>query len=284
MNHILCFLLLLCCISPTYSQDRNPDSSQLQINGATHIFTLGMGDYQQKDDYLSPLVYQGYQLHLQYEGWALSHNRSNRLAHQWRATIMAGNSISTSGYSQEPHLYIDGLYGLYTTLHPIRHLTILVGGQAYLWGGALYNSRNTNNPASASGSLELRAAAAAIYKISTKRLPVTLSYQIATPIAGATFALPYGASYYEAFMLESHIPYVAFTSFHNSWMVDHQLSVDLSFQRCTLRLGYIGRYRESDINQIQTAQYYSGFHIGFVVHLAQLTRKNRLNTHANLLY
>jgi hypothetical protein len=71
------------------------------------------------------------------------------------------------------------------------------GGGAIGELGGIYNERNSNNPGSLKVSVNLDAAAMAMYRLKN----VTFRWQLSTPFLGMFFSPEYGHSYYEIFSL-----------------------------------------------------------------------------------
>lgn len=153
------------------------------------------------DSYLSISHYKGSE-------WGLMHERLRVLPYgkgQWvmrhRIDASASNAYGISSNGQLITAMLDYSYGqLYTLRFPCG-LTWRTGGEIELSGGALYNPRNSNNPAAAKVNLSLGFSEMLTYTLHLGRLPVTLRYQLSLPVVSLFFSPGFGESYYEIFYL-----------------------------------------------------------------------------------
>lgn len=111
------------------------------------------------------------------------------------------------------------------------------GGAVGIEGGALYLTRNSNNPveAIANASLDIRASLARPVKIG--RLPILLRDEVSLPTVGAFFSPDYGETYYEIY-LGNHRGLCHAGWWGNNFRIDNHLCAILDFGRTAMSVGY----------------------------------------------
>ena len=116
----------------------------------------------------------------------------------------------------------------------------------------------------------------AIWDVKIKRYPIRLRYQLNLPVMGVMFSPNYQQSYYEIFTLGNHHGVVNFTSVHNQPSMRQLLTLDIPVSRTTLRIGYMGDFQQSKVNDIRCHTYSHAFMIGFVKNFYLIKHKDPL--------
>lgn len=234
----------------------------------TNALMLGVGYTNMLDTYLSPEKYRGTDLRF------LSHTRrerdSVRLVHQFLhegdlafAENRAGNGNEIAGgYTFEYSL-------LRKWQLPIGgcNLRLLAGGTAELTAGFVYNTRGSNNPAQARLSLQVKPTVAAdlafrLFRRQTR--PFVLHYELSAPLCGLMFSPNYGQSYYEIFARGNYDHNCVPTTIGSTPSLRQMLSLDFRALRTTWRIGYLGDYRQTSVNNLKTHTYTHALVIGIV--------------------
>lgn len=238
-------------------------AQQVPDNLSTHAIMVGMGRVHQLDTYLSPMEYRGPQLSLLRETLRMTHWADNRVSHQSFISAAFSLSENPAGNANEWGGHIGYQAGWHYHWTPLSRLRIMAGALIGAQAGALYNTRNGNNPAQARLNIGVAASAAAIYKLPFKRFPIALRYQADFPLAGCMFSPHFGESYYEISqngvagnLIMSHPA--------NALSLRQMFTADFPFRRITLRAGYMSDIRQSDVRHIQTHDIGRSFLIGFV--------------------
>ena len=156
-------------------------------------------------------------------------------------------------------------------------LKLLAGPYLDLHAGAVYNTRNSNNPAQAKAYGGVGVSGMAIYKFRIKHYPLAIRYQANLPLAGAMFSPQFGESYYEMFSIGNHKGNVKFTSLNNNPSLFQFVTIDFPIRNTIMRAGYVCDIQQSKTNGLKSHSYSHDFMIGFVRNLHLLRGKNRIS-------
>lgn len=237
----------------------------------TNTRLLGVGGVNVLDTYLSPEKYSGTELRYISQTVRGSEHR------KWRRLIvhqgMASFSRNRADNANEMAGSYDFCYGFLRrwTLFGDR-LTVRAGGMADANIGFLYNTRNGNNPAQARLSFDISPVAMAAYRFTVAGKPFTLNYEVSVPLCGLMFSPNYGQSYYEIFSKGDYDHNAVPTTFIATPSLRNTLSLDFNIAKTTLRLGYMGDYRQAKVNNLK---YHSYSHL-FVIGITRTFRLTRL--------
>lgn len=231
------------------------------IRPVTSSYMLEAGVSHLADTYLTPLHYRGWHTAIRYERRQAMRFDPER----WVMHLKLGIGIDGT---QNPAKNADMYYGaidvswamMYTWKLPAG-INIGVGPGTSINGGALYLSRNGNNPASAKAAWTIDAAAFASYSTKIWKIPVTLRYQPTMPLTGAFFSPDYGQLYYQIYLGDNKgLAHAAWPG--NYFMLDNMLTADLNFGNTSLRIGYHNNIFSSKVNDIVSQSITHSFVIG----------------------
>ncbi len=141
-------------------------------------------------------------------------------------------------------------------------LDVKAGGMADIDVGFLYNTRNSNNPAQGRFSIDIAPVASAAYRFRAGKTPMAVRYEVSAPLCGLMFSPNYGQSYYEIFSKGDYDHNIVPTTFVSTPSLRHALTLDLTLGKTTLRLGYMGDWRQSKVNNLKYHSYSNLFVIG----------------------
>ena len=213
--------------------------------------SIGMGQSSVYDSYLSPLKYSGWNIGLTGEQMKTSRLLKGRLSTQ---ELFYVEFAYTDNPSKSANTYIGSLnynYGMYYPFNPIGKLQLWAGLQGDVLLGAIYNLRNTNNPANAKANLNLNLSGMAAYRFHIRRQVMQLRYQMDLPFVGALFSPEFGQSYYEIGLGDGNA-LVHFAAWHNRFSMRNTLSVEFPLNFCTLRLSAMNWVYETRVNDLNT--------------------------------
>lgn len=237
-----------------------------------NAITASIGTANMYDTYLSPLEYKGFSIHLMYEQMRRTTWFDYRFYKQqvFQLDLAKGDNPAknASEYWALFNYRIGGHYMLYTT----DKFRLGVGGLWDINAGVLYNERNGNNPASARGYSNLNLSATASYKFSWG----AIRWQMDSPLMGILFSPKYGQSYYEI-SLGNSVGLVNFASFHNQRALRNYITADIPLGQYIIRVGYMGSWYQTKVNDIQTHHYTNSFVIGFPIEGVKRPREKTKN-------
>ena len=229
----------------------------------TNAQMLGIGAADILDTYLSPEKYKGWELRY------VSHTIRRREGRRWSRMLVHQGSFA---YADNRAGNANEMAGMYTFTYGVHYnwdllggsLNIMAGGQADVEVGFLYNTRNGNNPAQARLALNIAPSAAAAYRFRLGRVPLKARYEVSAPVLGLMFSPNYGQSYYEIFSRGDYDHNVVPTTFVSRPSLRQMLTIDFTLGRTTLRLGYLGDFRQAKVNNLKYHTYSNMLLIGFV--------------------
>ncbi len=231
---------------------------------------IGVGATSILDTYLSPEEYSGTELRY------VSHTVRRREGRRWSRMLVHQGAFA---YADNRSGNGNEMSGMYTFTYGLHYnwdllggrLNVMAGGQADVEAGFLYNTRNGNNPAQARLALNVSPSAAATYRFRLGRVPLAAHYEVSAPVLGLMFSPNYGQSYYEIFSRGNYDHNVVPTTFTNAPSLRNMLTLDFTLGRTTLRLGYLGDFRQAKVNNLKYHSYSNMLLIGFVRHF-KITR------------
>lgn len=246
------------------------DSITILSNPTNKATSFGIGTSSLYDTYLSILEYKGTAFRVMDErrrqtSW-FNGNFEKQQVINLDFSVADNPAKNASEYWILLDYSIGGHYKLYKT-----HNLKLSGGA--LWNtaaGVLYNQRNSNNPASARAYSNIQLSVLAFYD--WKQL--TFRWQMDAPVVGALFSPEFGQSYYEMSLGNtSHI--INFASLHNQRALRNYISVDIPFNKFALRIGYLGSFYQTKVNNITAHTYSNNFMIGIVSESINLSLRKK---------
>lgn len=263
---VLLFACLCCCAAAAQSSRHT-----------THSNLFGVGTTTQQDSYLSPLDYHGTQFQYLHETLRKTHFRDSCVTFQ---TLLQAELSSADNDAQKAsylggavhydvawrHL-LSGPSSAAEARSARRPFALHLGPQLGATLGALYNTRNGNNPAQAIAEIHLSASLLATYSFRLWRQPIALREQMDIPLLGAMFSPNYGQSYYELFTLGNYDHNICLTTPFSAPSLRNLLTIELPLPCCTLRFGYLADFRQSHVNDIHHHTYSHSFLLGWVRHL-----------------
>ena len=237
----------------------------------THATLFGAGRSSLYETYLSPVTYTGPHVAFLHETLRKTHWLEGRVTTQSVVDGFFSYASNRSGNSNEMAGKLNYAIGWhYNWL--LGDLRLMAGGEVHAGLGAIYNTRNSNNPVQAKAELDLGASLMAIYPFYIRKVPFTVRYQATVPLVGGMFSPRYGQSYYEM-SLGNYDRNVCFTHPVNAPSMRHFLTLDFPIAGFTFRAGYLCDIRQSRVNGLRSHIWNHSFMIGYVKHFGFVKRK-----------
>lgn len=270
-KHILhCLILFATTLLPaaTAAQEIQP------ARPVVSSWTVGIGSSHLADTYLTPLKYEGWSTGMTYERMQVSPWGDGR----WNTYLSLSLDLDhTENPAKNATMWALQLHATWGMMHRWNlpwGLTAAVGPALTVEGGCLYNTRNSNNPASAKGAVTVDAIASVSRTFKLWRLPVTLRYMPSMPVLGVFFSPNYDELYYELY-LGNRDGLVHPAWWGNRFRLDHLLTADLHFGSTALRLGYRCDWMNSHVNNLTTRMISHQFVVGVTLDWNTVTHSRR---------
>ena len=275
------FILLL--ITGSIANASEPDSAKTSgqiLRPLLSAYTFEAGSAGVTDTYLSSLRHSGIHLGLGYERMQAMKFDPQKWIMRLHGNLSVENtknnpSRNATVWDIDFDIGWDMMFR-FRTRTPVWSFT--AGGTTDLSLGALYSTRNGNNPVSAKASWTIGATGAVILNTRIGRLPVCARYQLSMPLTGVFFSPDYGELYYEIYLgNHSGLAHAAWPG--NFFRLDNRLSVDLRFGATIVRVGYSGRIFSSKASGLITRTSSHCLSLGFACEWLSLgtSRNRRLN-------
>lgn len=281
LSRVLVFVLVLW--AAVVARADEPTDAQV-LRPVTAAYTLGIGTSHITDTYLTPLKYKGIATSLGYE--RLQAMRFS--PEKWVMQLQGSLSLDRDENPARNAAMWDLDFSVSWAMMYRRHISALDGLQLWMGGatsldvGALYLSRNGNNPVSAKASWTIGLTGAAVYNTRIARLPLTFRYQPTLPVTGAFFSPDYGELYYEIY-LGNHSGLAHAAWWGNYFRLNNLLTADLRFGSTNLRLGYRADILSTKVNNIVTRRIDHVFVVGISGNWLSLPRSGSVSPNAKII-
>lgn len=271
-------ILLLCLVFPLEAQTNDGDIPR-SMNEATMI---GIGGYNVMDTYLSPGIeskYTGWGVRILNERMKIVKLADYKVSRQQFINVEFATTRNGAETATDYVGFVDYSLGYhYRFKEVIPNLRLLVGASARLAGGFIYNTRNSNNPATGKADFDLNVSAMGLYGFKIRNYPIMFRYQMEIPFAGVLFSINKGQPYY--FLSQGDRGgVVRFSSFHNKFAMKNYFTFDFPVANFTIRAGYLNSMYRTDVNGIKTHVLSNSFMIGLVKEFVSFGGKRLQQTH-----
>lgn len=241
-----------------------------------HSSQIGIGWYSIRDTYLSPFEYKGKGVRILDERSRMRKQLKGRLSTQQLINIDFSDTDNPAETASNYTFMLDYSYGGYYHFKPLPQLRLLTGVQTDLHIGAIYNTRNGNNPVSAKAGAHLNLSGIADYRFRIGKQALSVRYQADLPFIGCMFSPRYGQSYYEI-SLGNHDGLANFTHWGNYFVLRNYLSAEIPLKPFTLKLTYLNSLYQTNVHSLKTQIKSNYLMIGFVREIFSLSAKQKKN-------
>lgn len=258
------------------------DSTGNVLRPVLSSYTVEIGSSHIADTYLSPLRYNGWSAAFAYERMQAMKFAPEKWIMSLGFEAGVERTLNQSGNATIWSAGLTGRWGMMKRITALGPVNIAAGGSTSLNIGALYTSRNGNNPVAAKASWTVNATAMAWYNLKIKGLPVTLRWQPTLPLTGCFFSQQYGELYYEIYLGDrSNLAHMAWPS--NYFALDNLLTADIRFGATALRIGYHSSALSTKVNNITTRMISNSFVIGVAGEWLSLSTDRRISNDARII-
>lgn len=224
-------------------------------------YTIEAGSSHIAETYLSPLKYSGWSTALAYERMQAMRFDPERWVMRLRGRLALERTQNPARNTAMWGAELNIGWSMLRRWRVAPRWTVLAGGYTDLAAGALYNTRNSNNPIAAKASWTLGGAAGVAFATRLGRVPVCARYMAEMPLTGIFFSPQYGELYYEIY-LGNHKGLVRGAWPGNFFRLDNLATLDFRFGRTIVRAGYRCGIFSSKTSHIVTRRMSHAFVIG----------------------
>ena len=278
------FFSIIAALAAIFASAQTDTTKMEIVRPVVSAYTLETGSSHITDTYLSPLKYTGLSAAIGYERCQAMKFCPEKWVMQLRLT--AGMDY-TDNPAKNVNIMGFGLSSTWGMMRKFRNvwqegLHIYAGGSTSLNLGALYSTRNGNNPVSAKASWTVNATAMATFALKIKSLPITLRYQPTIPICGIFFSPEYDQLYYEIYKGNTS-RIVNFAQPFSYFYMDNLLTADLRLGGTTLRLGYHGTILSTEVHHIVCNMSSHNFLIGIANEWVTLSPHKKISDSSKVI-
>ena len=240
-------------------------------------YRLEIGRGEARSTYLSPLRYSGPLFALS-AVWQKAFNRNPENTVMTFAAFAGYRNMLNPPHSARMLGFDAGFnWGMAYRKRLPHSFQLTAGGLLDINGGALYLTRNGNNPVTvlASAGIDLDFSISRRFELG--RLPVIVADRVCLPVIGAFFCPGYGETFYEIYVGNrkglAHCGW-----WGNNFGVGNYLSLKLDFGRTAMEIGYRYDYRSTYANHLTTRVSGNTFVIGVIPGGLGLKKKSLINS------
>ncbi|MDR1120249.1 MAG: DUF3316 domain-containing protein [Dysgonamonadaceae bacterium] len=235
------------------------------VNLSYRSVLIGGGSYSLYDTYLSgrKSIYDGWGARILGDYMKMTGLLQNAVSSQHLFNIDFSSTKNMAETASNYSLFLDYSYGLHYHFKPLPALRLLAGAQVNLDFGAIYNTRNGNNPVSPKIAANIGFSGMADYRFRIRKQAFALRYQLDIPAVGYMFSQDYGASFYEIYLGNNNGLFL-FSSFHNQWILKNYLTLELPLKPFTMRVTYLHHIHRTRVRDLETHINSNNLMIGFV--------------------
>lgn len=227
--------------------------------------SAGIGHTSAKDEFLSPLKYGGTAFSLSEDRWTAIGSGPNifRILRTHNSLLFSSMKNDTgSGSMLQFMADVNCMWGC--PFHHTDMFDFIVGPVGMLDIGALWNRRNSNNPANIEGNLALGAGAESTCRFSLWSYPMALQATLFIPVAGIGFAPDYDQPYWLMYTGSQYGRTLHFVHPFNCPSVCYDMSLNLPVKGGQVRLGWTADYTTNKLGGNRTRISHNMFNLGYV--------------------
>lgn len=242
----------------------------------TSVYRVEGGAANARSTYLSPLRYSGSIWGLSGEWQKAFQKNPDHTVMTFAASVNYRNMLNPAHTARM--LGFDAMFnwGMAYRLRLPYNLQLLAGGLLDINGGALYLTRNGNNPVTALAYAGFDIDGALSWRSRIGRIPIIVTESLRIPTIGAFFSPAYGETYYEIF-LGNHAGLAHCGWWGNHFGLSNYIYLRLDFGRTAMEIGYRYDYRSAYASHLVTRTAANTFVIGIIPHGLGLKNKRKAN-------
>lgn len=257
---IITLLLIVATSLSLYASD-----DEKTYRPAVNTYYISLGGADLLDTYLAISPYSGLDITLGYERTRRSQFGENHWLSNNLLELQCADALNQSKTATLLSFMAKYQYAAMRSYKLKCGLQLAIGPNISTELGAVYAPQNGNNPVAAKMNANVGLSAVAQYQLKIKNYAMMLSNNLSMPVMGCVFGQPYGASYYEMFYLGNTQNIMHFASFANQFNITNTFAVDFPVRKRSVRVGYKGAFRSTNINNIEYKYYSNAIILGVTI-------------------
>lgn len=244
-------LLTIAAALAALASSAAPVDSVKPLRPVAAAYTVEAGAASIVNTYLSPLKYSGWSTALSYERMQAMRANPENLVMRLASSLTLNRTDNPARNASMWRLAESFSWGMTRRWALPYGLTLAAGGSTSLDIGAVYSTRNGNNPVSPEAAWTVNLTGMAVWNGRIGRLPVNVRYQPTIPVAGIFFSPEYGELFYEI-SLGDRDGLVHPAWWGNYFRMENLLTADLRLGATFLRVGFRSNVISTKVNNLTT--------------------------------
>ena len=247
---------------------RAQEQSAVGVMPAPHqvvsSLSAGVGHTKAMDGFLSPLEYDGTAFSLSEDRVAAIGGEESifRFLRTHNSLLFSSMKNETGGGSTLQFMADANCMWGWPALHT-DIFDLIAGPVAMLDIGALWNRRNSNNPANVEGNLSLGAGADGTLRFRLRSYPMALQGTLFIPLSGIGFAPDYDQPYWIMYTGSQYGRTLHFTHMFNNPSVTCDMALCLPVKNGQVRMGWTADYSTDKLGGNRTRISHNMFNLGY---------------------
>ena len=229
-HYLLHVFLLLCNVTIAQTADE-----KYLLTSKSNSFSVS--NLNLLDPYLSPIVYSGNGLRSETIESKFLSNKSNSPSSIRKFGQGTGYALNPTGTSSMIYYSLDIENGIFHHFPSIYGIKLMAGGSWAFDFGYKTILRNINNPMNIDLATNFNLSGIIKYDFHVFKKLIGLQLSAQMPIMGCMFVPPAGATYYEMFYLLGLDNTLHFSSLHNKYGINADMSFTIPFKKIDFYFG-----------------------------------------------
>ena len=243
-----------------YGQEADVKNMERPVTG---FYNIEIGRKHALSTYLSPFSYTGTNAAVSGLWTKALPANPEHLSMTFEGRINLGSFLNRAHTARELDLHAGGSWSLEWRKKLPANFLLGAGGTVGLHGGALYLTRNGNNPVSADFCVGLGLTGFGSWHTKVGRLPILVTERASIPLVNGFFMPQYGEPYYEIYLGNRNgLAHCGWWG--NHFAIDNLVALSLDFGRTAMQIGYRFSMQSVKANNLVSNMFNHAFVIGVV--------------------
>lgn len=273
---------ILIIVSSAFACPAQESATISPLRPVSTSYTAHFGSSRLSDTYLTPLKYDGITFGLEMQRTQAMKFRPSTISSWLYFSIDADRTHNPSRNSTIWNADVDIEWAMLWRHKFPYSISAGIGPGIHGMAGALYSTRNGNNPVAARAAATLDAAGFISWRTRVGRCPLAVTYRTSIPLTGVFFSPDYGELYYEIWVgNRSGLTHAAWPG--NYFAMINLLTAELNLGGTSLNIGYRGSILSSKESDIVSQRFTHAVSIGLSGEWITLNPRKSIDSSANVI-